>query len=180
MKGIVFTEYLEFVEDSFGFDIAQEMIDKSELTNDAIYTSVGTYDSAELVKMVVQLSKIVNIEVPDLLISYGQHLFIQFTILYPHFFHNNITIFDFINKIDDYIHVEVKKLYPDAELPEVRTLRRDDDMIEIIYSSSRKFGDFAHGLLLGAISFFEEDMEISSRLLEDDGSKIKFILKRKF
>lgn len=176
---MVFTEFIEFVEDAYGFEIAQEMIDNSNLSNDAVFTSVGTYDSAEFVTMVIKLSAIVNVGVSDLLIVYGKHLFIRFSILYPHFFPDNITFFDFISKIDNYIHVEVKKLYPDAELPNVTTVVKEDDMIEIIYCSRRKFGDFAHGLLLGAVSFFDEDIDISKQKLEDDGSKVKFVLKRK-
>ncbi len=179
MKGVIFTEYIEFVENSFGFDLAQEMVESSNLTNEGVFTSVGTYDSSELVAMVVNLSKLVDIGISELLIAYGEHLFGRFAELYPHFFIEDITIYDFINKIDNYIHVEVKKLYPDAELPKVTTTYIDNDRIEIIYSSRRKFGDFAHGLLLGAVSFFKENIEISKQIIEEDGSEVKFILIRK-
>jgi len=179
MKGIVFTEYIEFVENSYGFETTQQMIDNSNLSNDAVFTSVGTYDPTEFVKMVLKLSEIVNAEVSELLIAYGKYLFNRFSELYPHFFHEGLNIFDFINKIDDYIHVEVKKLYPDAELPMVKTVKRNDNMIEIVYNSQRRFGDFAHGLLLGAVSYFNVDVEITTRLLEDDGSKVQFILTKK-
>jgi hypothetical protein len=179
MKGMVFTEYIEFVEDTFGFDVAQEMIEGSGLSNDGVYTGVGTYDSSELVSMVMKLSELTKIEVSELLTVYGKHLFVRFADLYPHFFHEGIKIFDFIDQIDNYIHVEVQKLYPDAELPSVATIKREADSMEIVYTSKRKFGDFAHGLLLGAIAFFEEDMTIEKKLLVDDGSKVRFILQRK-
>jgi len=175
---MVFTEFIEFVEDSFGFDVAQEMIDGADLPNEGVYTGVGTYNSDELVSMVVELSELTGIEVPELLTAYGKHLFFRFAQLYPHFFHDGVNIFDFINQIDNYIHIEVQKLYPDAELPSVATVKREADSIEIVYSSKRKFGDFAHGLLLGAIAFFNEEMTIERENLTEDGSKIKFILQR--
>lgn len=179
MKGMVFTEYIEFVEDTFGFDVAQEMIEGADLPNDGVYTGVGTYDSAELVSMVVKLSELTKIDVSELLTVYGKHLFVRFANLYPHFFHEGIKIFDFIDQIDNYIHVEVQKLYPDAELPSVATHKREANSMEIVYSSKRKFGDFAHGLLLGAVAFFKEDMTIEKEILVEDGSKVKFILQRK-
>ncbi len=179
MKGMVFTEYIEFVEDTFGFDTAQNMINGANLTNDGAYTGVGTYDSSELVAMVIKLSELTGSKIPDLLVTYGKHLFLRFTKLYPHFFPEDITIFAFISKIDNYIHVEVKKLYPDAELPKVETVGMNENMIEIIYTSNRKFGDFAHGLLLGAIEFFNEEIKIEKELIFEDGSKVKFRLTKK-
>ncbi len=178
MKGMVFTEYIEFVEDTFGFETAQDMIEGADLKNDGAYTGVGTYDSSELVAMVVKLSELTKTKIPDLLIAYGKHLFMRFTKLYPHFFPEEITIFSFINKIDNYIHVEVQKLYPDAELPTVETIAMSEDKMEIVYSSNRKFGDFAHGLLLGAVEFFNEDIGIEKELIFEDGSKVKFILSK--
>ena len=95
MKGIVFTEFIEFVEDSFGFDVSEDMIEGSNLSNDGVFTSVGTYDASDMVNMVVKLSELTNTEVPDLLIAYGKHLFSRFTEMFPHFFPDDITIFEF-------------------------------------------------------------------------------------
>lgn len=179
MKGIVFTEYIEFIEDTFGLDVAQKMIDNSNLANDGVYTSVGTYNYSELVTMVVKLSQLTNIEVPKLLKTYGEHLFSRFASMYPHFFPKGLAINDFFYQIDSYIHVEVKKLYPDAELPIVEVISNKNGTMEIMYTSSRKFGDFAFGLLSGAVSHFKQNIEITKSLVEQDGSKVKFILKNK-
>lgn len=178
MKGIVFTEFIEFVEDSFGFDISEDMIEGSNLSNDGVFTSVGTYEASDMVNMVVKLSELTNTEVPDLLIAYGKHLFSRFTEMFPHFFPDDITIFEFLSKIDDYIHVEVKKLYPDAELPTINTLSQGSNRMVIEYHSSRKFGDFAHGLLLGASDYFNESLTIEKFTIKDDGSIIKFVLEK--
>ena len=177
MKGMVFTEFIEFVEDNFGFEITQKMIDNSK--SKGIYTGVGSYPSSELVSMVLQLSDLTKTDVPVLLVAYGKHLFHRFSLLYPHFFHQGVGFFDFISKIDDYIHVEVQKLYPDAELPSIEIIEKGEDFIEFVYTSKRRLGDFAHGLLLGAADYFESDVDIEKELLIEDGSKVKFILKLK-
>ncbi|MEO0814052.1 MAG: heme NO-binding domain-containing protein, partial [Myxococcota bacterium] len=44
MKGIVFTEFLEMVEDRFGFEAVDRLVTASGSDNDGVYTAVGTYD----------------------------------------------------------------------------------------------------------------------------------------
>lgn len=75
MKGVVFTEYLEMVESKFGLEVQDKMLSQSDLSTEGIYTSVGTYDPAELVSMVVSLSEIVDVPVPELVKAFGLYLY---------------------------------------------------------------------------------------------------------
>jgi len=180
MKGVVFTEFLEMVEDKFSIEIADTIIDEAELSNDGAYTSVGTYDAGELVKLVVNLSRHTDIAIPDLLRVYGEHLFNRFYEMHPKFFENMSGTFEFLPMVDQYIHVEVKKLYPDAELPEFIVERKDDNVLVMRYRSARAFGDFAEGLIRGCISHFGEDIEISrEELAETPGGDCRFTLDKK-
>lgn len=42
MKGIVFTEFMEMVEQKFGFDMVDTLIAKANLPHDGLYVSGGT------------------------------------------------------------------------------------------------------------------------------------------
>ena len=57
MKGVIFTEFLGFIEQSFGLPMADHLITATKPESGGAYTSVGTYDSGELVAMVVELGK---------------------------------------------------------------------------------------------------------------------------
>ena len=84
--------------------------------------------------------------------------------------------FSFLDTIEDHIHVEVLKLYKDAQLPRF-DIYRDDKSLRMIYHSDRKMGDFAHGLLLGAIEHFNEpDIVIVQESLSESGDRISFTL----
>ena len=61
MKGIVFTEFMDMVEDVFSIDILEDIIEESELPNNGAYTAVGTYNHEEIVRMTAQLSQAVDI-----------------------------------------------------------------------------------------------------------------------
>ena len=75
MKGIVFREFIEMVENEFSYEIADAIIAASELSTAGAYTSVGTYPHTEMVSLVVNLSKQTGQPVPALLNHFGRHLF---------------------------------------------------------------------------------------------------------
>ena len=43
MKGIVFTEFLEMVEEKYGLEMVDDIIENANLQSHGAYTSVGTY-----------------------------------------------------------------------------------------------------------------------------------------
>ncbi|MEM9776337.1 MAG: heme NO-binding domain-containing protein [Chloroflexota bacterium] len=179
MKGIVFTEFLEMVEDQFGWELAEDIVDESDLPSGGAYTAVGTYHHQEIVSMVVTLSQKVNAPVPDLLKAFGTYLFGRFHVLYGSFFEGVESAFDFLASIDQYIHVEVRKLYPEAELPAFSYEYPDENTLVMNYSSSRPFADFAEGLLMGCIQHFDESITIERKdLNQSDGREAKFTLIR--
>ncbi len=178
MKGMVFTEFIEFVEDKFGFEMSNDIISESNLKSGGVYTAVGTYDFQEMVSLLTNLSRKSKIAIPDLLEVYGNHLFYRFVELYPDLVSKQIGLFNFIEKIDGYIHVEVKKLYPDAELPQIIVRSRTKYALMLLYKSERKLGNFALGLLKAAADYFEEPMKMSMYNLVDDGAEVEFILEK--
>jgi hypothetical protein len=165
MKGIIFTEFVQMVEKQFGAAVADQMIVDSQVPSGGAYTSVGTYDHHELVAMVGQLSKITGIAAPDLVRGFGQSLFQRFAALYPAFFAGVGSSLDFLALVEMYIHPQVRKLYPDAELPTFEITRPSGNSIEMIYRSSRQLGDIAEGLIAGCAVYFGEQI----RVQRDDG-----------
>ncbi len=56
MKGIIFTEFIDIVEDQFGLAICQQMLDDAK--DEGIYTAVGSYEHTSLVKLILALSRV--------------------------------------------------------------------------------------------------------------------------
>ena len=176
MKGIVFTELIEMVEADLGIDIADRMIGGAETSNDGAYTAVGTYDHAELIQLVISLSRETDIPVPDLVRAFGKHLFGRFNELYPQFFEGSTSAIDFLPMVETYIHVEVRKLYPDAELPSF-DCECEDGVLKMTYSSKRPFADLAEGLILACVDHFQDAIDVSrTDLGEKNGTNACFTL----
>jgi len=180
MKGIVFTEFLEMVEDKFSADMVDDIIDDCDLASGGAYTAVGTYPHEEIVALVSALSKHSQIAIPDLLRIFGEHLFGQFVKGYPTFFDGITGALPFLHGIEDVIHVEVRKLYPDAELPRFSTEVFTDNQLILVYESSRHFEDLAEGLIHGCIKYFGESISVVREAIQiDNHPQERFILTRK-
>jgi len=77
--------------------------------------------------LVAALSRQSNTPPNELLEVFGHHLIGRLRVSFPHFFKAAPILFDFLQSIDRHIHVEVRRLYPDAELPEFRAERFDNE-----------------------------------------------------
>jgi hypothetical protein len=159
LKGIVFTEFLEMVENTVSEEVADRLLDECELESGGVYTSLGTYDHREMLTLVTHLSEISGTPVPDLVKVFGEYLLGRFVVQYPGFFQESHDSFDLLSKIENHIHVEVKKLYPQAELPTFDCQSEGSTMI-LTYTSKRPFADLADGLIRGCCAHYGEAMQI--------------------
>lgn len=160
MKGIVFTEFLEMIEDVYSPEVADQVILRAGSATDGAYTSVGTYDHRELVRMLAALSDITAVPGPELLRAFGAHLAGRFAVSYRGFFDAAPTLLDLLASIDSHIHVEVLKLYPDAELPRFEVVSRDAHRIGLVYRSGRHMHDLALGLIEGAAAWYGTPVDV--------------------
>lgn len=156
MNGVIFTEFIDLVEEKFGLDTLDQIIQRADLPNDGAYTSIGTYDHNELLRMVVQLHQISGIAVSDLAKAFGQHLFGQLAKAQGELVRPMGNVMEVLANVQDVIHVEVKKLYPEAELPTLDYRQVSEQECELMYRSSRPFADVCEGLIRGAALHFDE------------------------
>jgi hypothetical protein len=177
MKGIIFTAFLDLVEEKFGMEMLEEVISSANLPNEGAYTSVGTYDHSELIAMVVILSEKSSIAVEDLVKAFGEYLFGVLSQTYPHWLEGIDSAFGLLEKVDGFIHVEVKKLYPDAKPPDFDCRRISSTQLEMIYHSPRGMGDVAEGLILGCATYYAQSIGVQrEKIGSGNGETERFLL----
>lgn len=179
MKGIVFTEFLTMVEENDGYSMVDGLLDCEGLESGGIYTSVGTYSTAELFILLEAYSSARREPVSKILESFGKHMFSVFKTHYSQMIDSAGDAFSFLESIESYIHIEVRKLYPDAELPTFVTRRLGANRLEMTYHSSRKMADLAHGLIRAAVDHFGMTAHITVELMKPDGSQVRFLIESK-
>ncbi len=178
MKGIVFTEFLDLVEDKFGLEVVDQLIQNATLESKGVYTAVGTYKFEEMFALLSGLSSLTAVSINDLLHVYGLHFFSVLLRQHPDIFKMYRDPIDLLSSIEKHIHVHVRKIYPNAELPRFEILARSDAKLEMVYYSSRSMYSFALGLMESTFEHYSNSATITYDLLKPDGSEVKFLIAR--
>ena len=129
-----------------------------------------------MVQLLTKLSEYSGLETSVLLKTYAKYFSSTHLRKYSVFYEKEPDTFRFIESIHDHIHVEVKKLYPDAQLPHFQSKRISDTALELTYTSVRKMSDFAEGLIEDTALYYGEKIAIDKQFLETDGSKVLFTI----
>ncbi|WP_087025878.1 heme NO-binding domain-containing protein [Thaumasiovibrio subtropicus] len=172
MKGMIFTEFLELVEDKFGLAIYDKMLENAG--DEGIYTSVGSYDHLNLVKLIVELSKLTDVSVDTLQEVFGEAVFDTLYNSMPLDEISNTDTFSFLQAVEAYIHKEVIKLYPDAVPPRFEFHHIDSNKMVMDYYSSRCMGSVCLGLIRGCANHFNETVDISMLAIDGKQDHIQF------
>ncbi len=170
MKGIVFVELIAMAETVAGEDAVDEIIERCDLESGGAYTSVGIYPCSELMTIVQAFSEALKAPVADLQHQFGEWMFRRFVDGYPAFFVGKTDAFTMLESIENEVHVEVRKLYPEAELPTFDTKRTEDGSLIMYYSSERPLVDFCQGMIQACVDHFKVEMQIECTKKTTDGA----------
>ncbi|WP_181880967.1 heme NO-binding domain-containing protein [Crenobacter cavernae] len=149
MLGMVFTEFVEMVESAFSSELADAMLVAAKLPHGGSYTAVGYYPHEEIVRLVAALARLTGEPAEGLVQAFGRHLLKVFSTAHPAFFASKVNAFDLLACVDAEIHREVRKLYPDSQLPTIEVIGRDAQSITLQYRSPRSMEALALGLIEG-------------------------------
>ncbi|WP_260261855.1 heme NO-binding domain-containing protein [Vibrio intestinalis] len=176
MKGIIFTEFMDLVEEKFGLEVLDKVL--TEAGDEGIYTSVGSYDHRDLVKLIVQLSKESGVSPEDLQKVFGQSVFnnLYSTLPQSASLSECKNSFQFVRLVEDYIHVEVKKLYAEANPPKFEFISETESELVFDYRSARCMSHVCLGLVEGCAEHFGESLNIEMDEQSSDNSHVRFRL----
>jgi hypothetical protein len=178
MKGIIFTEFLDLVEDKFGLEMADKIITASNLESEGVYTAIGTYSFSEMLQLLQHLSANTGISIDQLLLVYAEHFFSVIETSYPGLLATYKDPIEMISSIENHIHIEVRKIYPDAELPTFIVEEKKEDSLILTYKSSRAMHHFGLGLMNKTFEHFNSKASIVLEKIKEDGTEVKFIINR--
>lgn len=175
MKGIIFQALEELIEEHFGLELWDEMITTTNPASGGIYVSSGTYDDKELMDYVELLTKKMGKPSSEVIQFFGVHLFKKLIEVYPRSI-ENLGLRKFLLQIESVVHVEVKKLYPHADVPKFICEEVGDNIIVMHYHSKKKLFALAHGLILGAAQYFHTPVAVKL-LVQENGEQCTFAIK---
>ncbi|MFK7733304.1 MAG: heme NO-binding domain-containing protein, partial [Pseudomonadales bacterium] len=132
---------------------------------------------SELFALVTAAEKATGIPAKELVHKFGVYMLPHFVTNYPIFFEGQTSLKEFLLTVDEVIHVEVRKLYPDAGLPEFAYENREDNELVMLYSSPRKLCALAEGLIEGSAKHFKQTCLIKHDIcMHNDSDHCRFEL----
>jgi Haem-NO-binding len=170
MKGILFTGFVEFME--------QELPAAAGTVGIGAYSPLGSYPEEELLGLVARAGEVAGLPAPEVLRRFGAHLFRTLATLYPVFVDGVGSSLELLGGIETNVHGEVKKLYPDTEFPRFEVRARTPRRLELVYRSRRPLADLADGMIRGCIAWFGDHVGVERQDLDAaDGRAARFTLR---
>lgn len=159
----------ELVEENYGFIAWEKMLEAADC--DGIFIEAETYPDELVVDLVVAASELTGVPAADLLRTFGEFMAPAFAKNYPVFFENQTSLKSFLLTVDRVIHVEVRKLYAEAHLPEFDYRDELDDELTMLYRSPRKLCHLAEGLIAGCAKHFDQAYELKHDVCMHKGAE---------
>jgi hypothetical protein len=154
VKGIVFNLLQDVVTAQHGEPTWDQLLDEARL--EGAYTSLGSYQDADLEKLVGAAANLLNLPAAAIVRWFGRSAIPLLAHRYPDFFQPHTSTRSFVLTLNDIIHPEVRKLYPGADVPVFEFNTPAPDSLVIGYKSVRKLCAFAEGLIEGAADYYQE------------------------
>lgn len=176
MRGILFTEYLDFAANIASDEAVENVLTSLEGRIHGSYTAVGNYRFSEFAKIHVALCAHLDRDPNDLARQFGQVLLIRFSELFPGYFEGISSGVNFLEQVGIHIHEEVKKLYPDANPPDVHLFEVTPHSYKLTYKSHRPLASVARGLTEACLEYFNDPHRIVSEAIID--GQTEFILEK--
>ena len=158
MKGVIFNLLEEAVTSRWGEAAWEELLDSCGL--DGVFTSLGSYPDEQFVALVEAASERTGEGSFGLLRWFGRTAIPHLAESYPEFFSGHEGLGTFLLTLNDIIHAEVRKLYPDAQVPVFSFEAPEEGRLRIEYRSARKMCPLAVGFIEGAADRFHETVII--------------------
>ncbi|MCH9683126.1 MAG: heme NO-binding domain-containing protein [Deltaproteobacteria bacterium] len=177
MKGVVFNIFEEFVRDSFGAQTYEALLDAAGVPPTEPFVGPSTYPDETMTTLVVTASKMLNTEIPVLLRKFGAALFYGLHAKAPGFAEAHHDARSFLLCVEGVVHMEVRKLYPDAYVPTFEYTTPSEDTLGITYRSKRRMCHLMEGLLDGMADYFGTTIQQhQTQCMHQGGETCEFVI----
>lgn len=169
MKGVIFNLLEDVVVSAFGDRSWDGLLDDARL--DGIYTSLGSYDDQEMMRLVAAAGTVLNLPDDQVLRWFGRSAIPDMAVRWPEFFTAHRQTVPFLRTVNDAIHPEVRKLYPGAHCPHFTFTAPENGSLLMGYRSPRRLCGLAHGFILGAGDFYGEALTVTHEQCMHQGAE---------
>jgi hypothetical protein len=154
MKGVVFNLLEAFICEGWDAATYEAILAACSLQTKEPFVGPGTYPDSDLFLIAGQAAETLGLPLPAALRAFGRYLFPRLAEQVLPLVKSHADARSFLKSVEDVIHVEVRKLMPQAITPSFHYREPDARHLVIEYRSARKLCALMEGLLDGTADFF--------------------------
>lgn len=160
MKGLLFTELLEMVEEDFGYHTANDIVLRSNLSSGGIYTASRRYHRAEMSVLFEQLHQQTKVPFEQLSAAFGRRLCRRITQVYPQ--HKT-----YVNRIFAMISKR-------STTPVFQYVSASGSSLTVLYHPQANAACLADGMIKGYLHCLQQMSSVEETIFAD--GRRKFVL----
>ena len=164
MKGIIYNVFEAFCLERCGADTYELILDDCGL-GDHVFVGTSSYDDGLLTLLAGAAGPRLGMNEVALHRALGRFAFPQMAARMPAFVAPFRDPKAFLMTVDSIVHLEVRKLLPDARPLRFQIEDLGPDRLVMLYESPRQMYDFAEGLLEGVADHFGRTVAIDRTLI---------------
>ena len=154
MKGIIFNLLEQFVVENWGAGAYEKILAKCPLTTREPFVGPRTYPDSDLLAIVGAVCGELGVTTQDALRAFGRFAFPRLAARHPDLVKGRVDPLALLLSVENVIHVEVRKLYPDAITPEFEFESLAAGSLVMRYRSRRRLCPLVVGLIEGVAEHF--------------------------
>lgn len=174
VKGIIFTTFEDFVSDSFGADVFEEILDGTKLETSEPFVGPGTYPASDLMALVGTTIARLGIPLDDALAAFGTYSFPKLAKGVPQLMVGLNTAREFFLSLESVIHTEVRKLDPEANPARFTVEETGESTLLLHYESPLGLFALVSGFIDGVAAWYGESVQ--HELVSTDRTNATFAL----
>lgn len=153
MKGLLFTELLEMVEENFGYRTASAILLNAPLSSKGIYTATKNYHRYEMSVLFERLQKHTQLSFEHLTQVFGRHLCKRLLIAYP--------------QQRGYVNRLFAAITRRADMPLFSFACADSKTLTILYNPACKTNCITEGIIHGYLDHLRQLSRLQESVLPD-------------
>jgi len=159
MKGLIFNYFEQYISETYNTDIWESILENAPLESGTVFVSPEIYPDGDFFSLLNQAAIELKIDLTQILKEFG-------TCLFGYYVENYSSLIDFAHDpkkflmgINDYVHMEAKKIMKGATPPLFICKDIAPDKLIMKYYSDRNLCMLVEGILIGVSKYYNVYIE---------------------
>ena len=169
MKGVVFVELLDLLDDRYSMKFTEQVIEQSQVYSTGAYNALGQFDHRELLALMEAVECSFPDDTESIYLELGERLVTRCIAEFPTLFRSDSCLPDTLGHMESLMHMDDLLVDQSAELPEIRLDRVGPNQLILDYFYDPRLADFTIGLIHGCAGYHDLETDVHSLPMNHEG-----------